>query len=95
MANEHAIDEDDRRSAARQRTIKTGTIVYDNNQCTMDCVILDVSEQGGRIQPADVLACPDSFILKIKAGATHHCQVVNQDGNKFGVRFVEAPNTGT
>ena len=79
----------DRRRHPRTKTIKTGQIVYEDNACVMDCVVLDTSKAGARLKPQDVLACPDEFILKIKFGPIHICKVVERSGAKLGVIFVD------
>jgi hypothetical protein len=38
---------EDKRSAKRQRVLKTGKIVLANGNSTIDCVIRDISSTGG------------------------------------------------
>jgi DNA-binding response OmpR family regulator len=80
----------ERRGAQRTRTIKGGMIVYNQNKCDMECLILSLSEAGAALQPQDMLNLPDSFLLKIKDGAVHECQVCWRHANKLGVRFADA-----
>ncbi len=80
----------ERRGAQRTRTIKSGLIAYNQNQCDMDCLVLSLSDDGAALQPLDTLNIPDAFILKIKDGSVHECQVCWRHGNKLGVRFVDA-----
>ncbi len=80
----------DRRGALRTRTIKSGLIVFHRNQCDMDCLVLSLSDDGAALQPTDNLNIPDNFVLKIKDGEIHQCQVCWRHGNKLGVRFVDA-----
>lgn len=80
----------ERRGAQRTRTIKSGLIAYNQNQCDMDCLVLSLSDDGAALQPLDTLNIPDAFILKIKDGSVHECQVRWRHANKLGVRFVDA-----
>ena len=88
MAKPNAADE--RRGAHRTRTIKSAMIVYNKNQCDMECLVLSLSDEGAALQPQDMLNLPDAFILKIKDGQAHECQVCWRHANKMGVRFVDA-----
>lgn len=80
----------DRRGALRARTIKSGMIVFHQNQCDMECLVLSLSDVGAALQPQDTLNIPDNFVLKIKDGTVHQCQVCWRHGNKLGVRFADA-----
>jgi DNA-binding response OmpR family regulator len=77
----------ERRGAQRTRTIKSGLISYNRDQCDMDCLVLSLSDDGAALQPLDSLNIPDAFVLKIKDGSVHECQVCWRHGNKLGVRF--------
>jgi DNA-binding response OmpR family regulator len=80
----------ERRGTQRTRTIKSGVIAYHRNSCDMDCLVLSLSDAGAALQPQDMLSLPDSFVLKIKDGATHRCQVCWRHANKMGVKFAAA-----
>lgn len=80
----------ERRGAQRTRTIKSGMIAYHQNTCDMECLILSLSDAGAALQPQDMLNLPDSFVLKIKDGTVHECQVCWRHANKMGVKFADA-----
>lgn len=80
----------DRRGTHRTRTIKSGMIVYNQSKCDMECLVVSLSDDGAALQPQDMLNLPDSFVLKIKDGAVHDCQVCWRHANKMGVRFADA-----
>ncbi len=80
----------ERRGVQRTRTIKSGMIAYHQNTCDMECLILSLSDGGAALQPQDMLNLPDSFILKVKDGAVHECQVCWRHANKMGVKFADA-----
>jgi hypothetical protein len=65
-------------------------IVFHQNQCDMDCLVLSLSDDGAALQPTDSLNIPDNFVLKIKNGTVHQCRVCWRHGNKLGVRFADA-----
>ena len=88
--NDSPESDGERRGAQRARTIKSGLIAFNQNQCDMDCLVLSLSNDGAALQPLDSLNIPDAFVLKIKDGSVHDCQVCWRHGNKLGVRFAAA-----
>jgi DNA-binding response OmpR family regulator len=80
----------DRRQAPRTRLIKSAQIVYDDQQCVMDCIVLSLSDGGAALQLEDTLNLPERFELQIKFGARHDCHVCWVHGNKLGARFLDA-----
>lgn len=79
---------DARRSHPRQRTLKSGQVVYQNANCVADCLILNISGGGAAIQLADFFNVPTSFVLKVHHGDSYDCEVCWQHGKKVGVRFL-------
>jgi len=77
----------DRRREKRERTLKFGKIVYAGSSCIMDCTLLDITEGGARLKPADIMICPEEFVLKIQYGETKNCEVRWRKGTELGVRF--------
>jgi hypothetical protein len=55
----------------------------------MDCVVLNLSDQGAALQPDDALRCPDAFTLKIQHGPSYRCEVCLRYRSKLGVRFLD------
>ncbi len=82
-------DASERRRKSRSAVIKSGQIIYRAATCVMDCIILNLSDQGAALQPADLLRLPSSFSLKIHHGPTLHCEVCWRYRNKLGVRFLD------
>lgn len=78
----------DRRCGSRRGVLKNALVVFNNGHCTMSCRILDVTDTGAKLMPADVLTCPGEFVLKPQIGEARHCEVVWRRGQKMGVRFV-------
>jgi hypothetical protein len=54
---------DERRQEARQRRLKSGTIIFNNRNSTMDCQLRDVSAHGARLKCANTFGLPDEFEL--------------------------------
>ena len=79
----------DQRRAARRRTLKEGTIVFDDGQCTMQCKILDTSDTGARLHVPNVMFMPEQFLLKVRYGAIRNCEVIWQKGPTVGVQFMD------
>ena len=87
LAEDRAWQE--RQRAPRTRIFKSGEIVYDDKKCVMDCFVLNISQGGAAIQPADMLKFPARFTLRVKFESTHDCEIRWQYGNKLGVLFVD------
>ncbi|MEE9159625.1 MAG: response regulator [Gammaproteobacteria bacterium] len=80
----------ERRSDSRSAMIKSGQIVYRAATCVMDCVILNLSDEGAALQPEDPHRLPATFNLAIHHGPTYHCEVCWRHRNKLGVRFLDS-----
>lgn len=81
----------DKRRLPRAKIIKSGQIVFDDNKCLTECLVLDMSKGGAALQPSDTLNFPDRFELRFKYGPTYDCEVCWQRGRKIGVRFLNDP----
>ncbi len=78
----------ERRESERSSVLQGAVIVYRAATCTMDCVVLNLSDGGAALQPADLPHCPDEFTLRIHMGPSYRCVVCWRYRNKLGVRFV-------
>jgi len=54
----------------------------------MGCQILNVSDTGALLIPADIILCPKEFALKPDVGEQRYCEVVWRKGTQVAVRFV-------
>src|SRR5437764_3555635 len=77
-----------RRAHIRPRALKNSLIVFNEGQCTMKCHILEVSDSGAKLVPADPLLCPKEFVLKPQIGPSDECEVVWRKGTQVGVTYV-------
>jgi len=54
----------------------------------VDCLLLDISQSGGRLWSADIGLLPDEFMLILSEDLTKWCRIVRRLKNEVGVRFV-------
>ena len=78
----------ERRQAIRRKTTGPASISVHNENCSMDCVVLDWSDYGARIRPSEVAICPDKFTLTTKDGDCFDCLVVWRHDERIGVKFI-------
>jgi len=79
------------RGCARKRTIGNAMLVFNNGHCTMSCVVLDCSESGAKIRPADLTTLPENFEIRRTSQPPHMCEVVRRSANYLGIRYLASP----
>lgn len=79
----------ERRTHKRIKVLRPGQIIFRNGNCVMDCMVIEMSEGGAALKPANLLDCPKSFTLSIKDGPSHQSEVCWQYGDKIGVKFLD------
>ena len=79
----------ERRQKARRRALKSALIVFKDGYCDIKCHVLDFSDTGALLQPADVIQCPNRFVLKPSSGPARTCEVVWRDATTVGVRYCD------
>jgi hypothetical protein len=79
----------ERRNASRAKTLRAGTIIYDNGRCTMNCTILELSSGGAKLRPQDVVWVPESFDLRLPDGSKRHCDLIRKDRTDIAVRYAD------
>jgi hypothetical protein len=79
----------EQRHHPRRRVLQKALIVFDNGNCSMGCQILDMSDTGAKLMPADIILCPREFVLKPQNGEPRHCAVMWRKATQVGVRYVE------
>jgi hypothetical protein len=80
--------EEDARHLKREKIFDKAVIVYNDGFCTMDCQVIDYSEEGAKLKPLNPHDCPTYFELRIKHGPTRNCMVLRRYGHEVGVRFL-------
>ena len=78
----------EQRKSRRKETVRGGTIVYGRHRRSMSCVILDISDDGAKLVPANIFNCPDRFSLKVADQPDRDCVVVWRDHSHVGAKFV-------
>ena len=76
----------ERRIDLRQRTLKAGTIVYNNASSVFDCTVRNLSKTGACLMVANPRGVPEEFDLLME-GARHHCTVSWRRADRIGVKF--------
>jgi len=85
-----AAPKQDRRRAARLRSLLTGVIVFDDRR-TMTCVVRNISAHGGQIVLAEAFRLPEEFDLRIPhRDQAHHARIVWRRGEAAGVALSDA-----
>ena len=87
-AAEHQPVAIERRHSRRSRSLVGARIVFRNGNCSMGCLVLNISDEGALVQPDDIFLCPKTFELKPRLGPPRQCEFVWRKGDKIGVRFV-------
>jgi two-component system nitrate/nitrite response regulator NarL len=80
----------DRRASPRKRTIKRASILIDGRPEVMNGMVLDMSETGAKIRPANMAQLPSRFELRCGFGRTYRCEIVRRSAFYLGVQFVDA-----
>jgi hypothetical protein len=82
------IQQRENRRAPRRRVLKRARIVFQQGNCSMSCQILNISETGALILPADIFLCPKEFVLRPDVGDARNCEMVWRKGTQVAVRFI-------
>ena len=76
----------ERRREPRLRSLLTGTIVFDGNKATLDCVVRSISAYGARVELPDAFRVPEAFNLVVPHhDQVHHARVVWRRGERAGL----------
>jgi len=80
-----------RRDKPRLRSFMAATVLYNNGQSTLDCVIRNISEDGAKLAlPAEV-ALPDRFDLAVpQRNKTYRATMAWRRGGEVGVSLEDA-----
>jgi hypothetical protein len=78
----------ERRRLPREKILKSGVIVYDGGAKTMDCMLINFSEEGAKLRPLDALALPKSFELRVGRGPVYYCKYLRRNGCDIAVTFI-------
>jgi hypothetical protein len=83
----HTASNDNRR-VRRHRSLIGAQIIFRNGFCSMGAQILNTSDSGALLKPADITVCPAKFALKPRFESPRDCEVMWRKGETLGVRYV-------
>ena len=82
---------DERRKTSRHKTLKGGTIVFNNGWGSFRCTVRNASDSGARLQVESVLGIPLEFSLVFDDGSpSRECVVKWRNPSTLGVEFKAA-----
>jgi invasion protein IalB len=85
----------DNRRAQRHLTLRTGKILAEDGQGTVDCAVLNISKTGACILVPAGATIPEGFDLAIDCEDTiRNCKMVWCDGPRIGLRFECSDTSG-
>ncbi len=78
----------ERRTHARQRTLKAGKIIFKYKSCVVDCTIRNLSEGGACLHVSSVVGIPEAFDLLTPIDQViRPCTVRWKTADRIGVSF--------
>jgi len=81
----------ERRRSTRQKSFLRGCVYFNNGQCSVDCLVRDISHEGARIIFSDHVRIPDVVQLHIPdKKRTLRAWVKWRRGNELGLAFSQA-----
>jgi hypothetical protein len=82
----------ERRKHRRIPVVQPVTVLGRDGSLIADCVLRDISVGGARLQFEAIIDIPHELCLRMpRGGKVHrHCEIVWQQRNEMGVRFVAA-----
>jgi hypothetical protein len=78
----------ERRTTQRSRVLRRGQIVFRSGHAAIDCILLDLSEDGAQLRLDNWLALPRKFELRIETGPSRQAEVCYRATERTGIRFV-------
>ena len=78
----------ERRKSPRFSVSKTAKILYRGGSCQMNCSVVEVSNSGARLHPADAGLLPNEFDLVFSPSQRVKCEAVHRSSAEIGVRFL-------
>ena len=66
----------ERRQESRQRSLLSGRVVFDDNICSMDCTVRNLSPHGALIVMSDSYRLPREFDLRVPHREEAHAATV-------------------
>ena len=83
-----------RRKFARTRISKRSRIFLSPDQSLLDCLVVDISVAGARLESSAREPIPDTFELTFDAIIMRHCRVAWRSSSELGVAFTKVIQSG-
>ena len=79
----------ERRQSSRHRTVRRGTILFDERRSGIDCTVRNLSDSGACLEVTTSIGLPEEFEFVI-AGEVNSlkCKLVWRSGNRIGIAFI-------
>jgi len=77
----------ERRDSPRQRTLKSGTIVFNRRFSSMDCTVRNLTTKGAMLKVGSTVGIPDHFELKLEHEDYRPCRVAWRREDALGIEF--------
>ncbi len=82
---------DERRASERENSLLWAKVVFPDRSTRLDCVVLNLSEGGIKIQVAPTALLPKEFSLRLERGKPERlCRTVWRIGGDVGAKFISA-----
>ena len=81
----HSVDQ---RFSKDIKALRKASISLDRWARSLDCSILEFSDNGARLRPSTHVPLPRSFRLRLTPSLTIGCEVAYRDEDDIGVTFV-------
>ncbi len=76
------------RQSVRRRQYKPAKIIFNNDNCVVDCILRDISETGARVKVDGAFDCPPDIAMQLPDGTRRMCEVIWFRNLEMGVKFV-------
>ncbi len=78
----------ERRNSPRSRVLRRGQIVFRSGHTAIECVLLDLSDDGAQLRLDNWLALPKKFELRIENGPSRQAEIRYRAVDRTGIRFL-------
>ena len=78
---------EERRKSSRRRMLRRGSIVFKSGHAVIDCVLMDMSDEGARLRATTPFSVPQVFELRVERGPRYEAEIAHRTPDGMGVRF--------
>lgn len=85
-----ALKPADKRKEPRQRVLRAGKLYFGAFSPTViDCLVVELSGQGGRVETPEMTQVPDLFKIKVGDGPVQRARRTWTRGNMIGLELLD------